>query len=268
MNDPKADRLDRVLRDWADRQSRDDCNLRGLEERIATSLKQEKFLDLDVTWADPHCRSSSRPAEWFSFVSAAIVLFMIGTLWILTSRDDRPKEAHIVEPLPTFALLEKPQLQAKALLLAEMERLFEGRLTWLAELNGLVQVGLEQDGEPVAATSRPVAMRLVVARRKPTEKDWTAIWSIDVVSRSEQLVRLASESGHDDQVLIWTYVLPDGMIAIDTSLALQLPSPIPSTYSGLQQAGVPTTLCSLRIDDVEFQVVQTVALLDERKDVY
>ena len=63
---------------------------------------------------------------------------------------------------------------------------------------------------------------------------------------------------------LWTYTLPDGMIAIDSRLDLDGDTVrLDKGYCGLQQAGIPKTIDTWNSQGAEYEVYQTVAPVGE-----
>ena len=59
--------------------------------------------------------------------------------------------------------------------------------------------------------------------------------------------------------------MPDGMIAVDTSFDLESPQAAGSSYSGVQQPSVPQWIFTLKTDEAEYRVFQTVAALPQEE---
>ena len=123
-----------------------------------------------------------------------------------------------------------------------------------------MQVGVENFvALPNDAT--PVAVRLMVQRRTVGQAEWEAMWTADVVSRSEEVVRWTADSDPGSSVVVWVYPLPDGMILVVTELNLGESQTVQATSSHLQLDGVPVKVLSAHVDGCEYRVYQTVALL-------
>ncbi len=272
--------LDRVLRQWADNRAPEAETLDRLRQQVTASLDQEKFLDLQPLLDVDANRPTTRRAVWAAMATAAMVLIALAYLWFvprdvdplignpgsLAIDDNSPQRPRS----PSSATLGRQQLEGQARLLAEMERMFDKQLLWVAETDGQVRLGLQADANVVDSeltNGRPVAVavRLVVVRRRDSETDWTTVWQADLVSRDQQVIQLAPADGsHGPKLLVWAYALPDGMIAVDSELALEGPVTMLAKFSGVHQAGVPIKVHSTKRDDVEYEVFQTVELLNDK----
>jgi hypothetical protein len=138
-----------------------------------------------------------------------------------------------------------------------MDRLFSERLAWVAETNQDVSLGLDE----TSSTGGPrVAVRVVVLKRMADAKTWQPIWIGDVVSRPEELVQLSTSD--TSRLSLWTHLLPDGALAVDTELGIEDSGTVWSS-SSVQQSQVPQQVLFARAQGGEFQVWQTVALFPE-----
>jgi hypothetical protein len=161
------------------------------------------------------------------------------------------------EEPPLFAQIDPPLLKRQRVLIDEMARVFPDQLAWVAETQQRVWIGLES--EAASPSSQPtLAVRVVVARR--TQQGWTCVWSADVISQQEQVVRLARDAGSEAEFSVWTYLLPDGLVAVDSRLDYQGAAAFESHSSGVQRPGVPKAVGTLQPG--EYQVFQTVVVMD------
>ena len=111
-----------------------------------------------------------------------------------------------------------------------------------------------------------MAVRLVVTRQA-ADGNPCPVWSLDVISSSQQIVRLKGDLPDGADVMLWNYSLPDGMIAVDARLDLpEVDSTLrlQANYTGLQESGVPKALYSWTAGEAEYEVYQTVTAIDDR----
>jgi hypothetical protein len=148
-------------------------------------------------------------------------------------------------------------------LFAEMQRMFADNLAWVAETNGDVLLGVEPEPRPSADDGRPIVVRLLVMTRQPGHTAWTRQRSIDLIVRDQEFVELAPPDGWDQNLAVWAFRMPDGMIAVDTSLAIRTADAQPACHSGVQRPKVPRQILQLKSDGAEYRVFQTVAVLPE-----
>jgi len=262
------DNLNELLRQWADSHDRSEIELRDLSRRIATAAR------IQVSPRAPQkprrlSSMSRRPkAAWIALGVAVVLLVMVAIWWgspgdrdvARPTRSPEPQPQRPAnEPPPEFAWLAQPQLKDKQVLLEEMERLFEGRVAWIAETHDQVRIGLAPDDGATTPNARRLAVRLVVTRRT-ADSVRQPVWTVDVISHHEQLVHLSGPAGAGAELTLWTYSLPDGMIAIDSRLDLDGETVrLDKGYCGLQQAGIPKTIDTWNAQGTEYEVYQTVA---------
>jgi hypothetical protein len=184
--------------------------------------------------------------------AAALVSCALAVTLVLRFSGERP--ATSAAP-PAASQLPLEHLQT---LLSEMDRMFDERLAWVAETNETISLGLE---EKFFSRGPHVVVRVVVLKRSPDANSWQPIWTGDVVSRSEERVQFSSASDAS-RLSLWTHVLPDGAVAVDTELGLQSNGPVWSS-STVQQSQVPLQVLSASAQGDEFQIWQTAALLPE-----
>jgi hypothetical protein len=63
------------------------------------------------------------------------------------------------------------------------------------------------------------------------------------------------------ELVLWAYPVDKDLVAVDAKLSLSGPA-LESTFSGLQRSGVPMPVYAVERDGTEFQVFQTVAVLE------
>lgn len=278
MSHQKDDNLDRLLRYWVSGEQPDEAHLESLRRRISQAADQLEGAGTEVGSIpddDPTAgrrRKATLPAAWssrlawFTLGAAAAILAAV----VLVSRlgPDRAEDTsgEQLAEVPPEVRLDRRQLAAQAKLLAAMKEVFAGRLTWIAESDGKVILGIEPETQPSPDGSQPITIRLVVMARRPGEATWHRQWNVDCIVHSEQLVELAPQDGSGAQLALWAHLLPDGMIAVDTSLALgargEGRDPQPSTLNTqLFEPQVPRRILTLKTDGTEYQVFQTVAVL-------
>ena len=162
-----------------------------------------------------------------------------------------------------------------------MKELFGEQLTWLAETDERIEVGLsDRQNASVLATLKnddvPLAVRVVVEKRAAAGNDWEIAWAVDVVSKSEEVVDLASATDDGTSMRLWAYAMPDGMFAVDSELSFSsgegggettLPGraeTFHAAFSNVQKDRQPSEELLTGADGVEYRVLQTVAVLNKK----
>jgi hypothetical protein len=264
MNDSsKREELDDLLHGWSERHQtpRDQ---QALEQRIVEAWSQEQNTVRNAVPASPAI-GSGRPLRhglvWFALGVAATVLVAVFVFpWLRTE----PPVVIAPPGPPADAWIAASQQAEKLVLLEELQLLFENRLAWIAETPEGLQLEVRDHGTAGDRAAATLAVRVVVAKRTEDGSQWTPIWTTDLIVPEEQTVRFSPDSKQGDgesQLSLWAYRVDENVIAVDSDLSLQ-PLAHHSTHSGAQISGVPTPVTSFRRDGSEYQVFQTVAILD------
>lgn len=267
MKDGPDERLDGLLRRWAESRASTDEQIAKLRERISSTVKTAALVDIPPMQRPHKGLVVAGRVAWFCLGAAAAVL-VAGLLWPVRSPEPRVVSPDVADVpqiqqngIPAFAALKRDQLTARAVLLKEMENVFPDQLRWVAESEDKVSVGLLSEARPAWRETAPIAIRVVVVSRKTSNQDWTPVWTVDVVTRGEEVVALTPQCSGVGKLLLWTYLMPDDMVAVDGSIALPDPSPVHCSFSGIQQEGTTKAVLWVQADHVEYRVFQTVALI-------
>ena len=258
-NDPSDDMLDRLLGDWAAAQQPDEAHLAALRKRT-----------LDDAGGRPARPAAPEPwrtrLAWFGLGAAAAAVAAVLLLPLLMPnpvQDPGGREILRLPPPPPEVRLDPQQLALHARLFAEMKRVFPSDLAWMAESQGKVVLGIESADRRLPAGSEPITVRLVVMARRPGETAWHCRSRVDVIVYDEEIVQLGPQDGVENTLALWVHRLPDGMIAVDTSLGIEPPDRPALSCSGIQRPAVPEPILTLRTEETEYRVFQTVASLPE-----
>jgi hypothetical protein len=202
-------------------------------------------------------------AAWGS-AAAAVALLAVGLVWLLrghgTQMAERraPSAGDMRPDGPAPAWIAPTPVDGKRELLAELQRVFEGRVAWVAETADQIRLGLNGDNAGGAA----LAIRLVLVERLGAAAP-RPVWAVDLISGEERLVTLPANAAEGAEVAVWTYALPDGLVAVDGDIRWPKRSGLPRTaYTGILRPGVPQVVFHWRSDGVEYEVYQSVSVLD------
>lgn len=307
-----GDPLDRVLHQWVRQRQPQPHELDELQQRIRLALVADSERptplgsdtnvlplsdagqtrsDLSQTFECPTAlipRSTDRHrAAAAGFLVGITLSAMIAFVWAAQpDRSHTPQSfaAGNSQPsLPDYARLSDNQLRNSEVLHSELQELFGHQLTWLAETDERVEVGLNDrrttdDSTSSENAAAPVIVRVVIEKRDAEHQDWELAWKVDVVSKSEELVELTPESGGRASVKLWTYAMPDGLFAVDSELAYTAtqssqrlaPEHPPesesfrSEFFNVQQDRLPVETRLTGSDGIQYRVLQTVAFLNSR----
>jgi hypothetical protein len=242
-NEP--DQLDHLLQQWVDRHEPSDAHLARLRQQILAQASGTPLISSSANW--------QRSVGLRAAIAALAACVLLAVAWL----QPRPLEKVALE-VPTGAVhVPAEHLQA---IVAEMERLFEGRLAWIGETNQDIALGIPGDDREIPEGSH-VAVRVVVLKRPSPSAPWQALWIGDVVSHSDELVEVVAPRD-GSRLSLWAHLLPDGAVTIDTELAVGNDDKR-WTSSTVQQPAVPTQIALRRDGTAEYQVWQTAAILPE-----
>ena len=257
------ERLDEMLGQWAEQTSAPE-RVADLQQRILEAADEAvshtpKLNGRRSDLAAPDRQGTERRTAWasgFAVGAVAMLLLSVGAWFLMMTSDDGAGR----DLPPEYAWLGDEQVRNKQQLLSEMDAMFDGQLAWLAESGDRVEFGLSDEGRASTANSNQhLAVRVVVQRRQSDRDDWQVAWALDVVSRSEEFVRVPPRDASGGELKLWTYRLPNGLIAVDSELEM---SGLQATTSGLQEEGRPVQVFTSDDNGTEYRVFQTVAVLD------
>lgn len=264
------DPLDRLLSQWGENQSPNESDLTRMSSKIIQSLDQhpnptEQPQPLILANSDSRWPAVLPAVAWFAFGAAAVVLLAFGYDWFASSVENPSKIVKQTTLLPAFSWLQDDQLRNKALVLNELELLFDHKLNWFTDSADKVQVGIEglslrSDAQSISPQA--IAVRVVVERRPVGRSDWTIAWAIDVVAKNEEVVCLNNDSADDPKFAMWAYLLPDGEIVVDTDLNFG-DGALKSHTSEVQVNRDPREVFMCVADGFEYRAFQAAAVLED-----
>lgn len=257
MNEPQDKHLDRLLHDWAEAKLRGRASDQDLSRRILNRVDAQQA---EVNWrtgsplAHKPARWSTRLA-WFGLgaVASAATAIILAVCWT-------PEPVNLALP-PRESSSRPADLAPQAKAFLEMQAIFGNNLAWLAETEGKVMLGLQGQAPASRASSTPITIRVELMVRQPGETEWRTSWSVDCVTLDGELVELTRADGSRNPWMVWAHVLPDGMIAVDSSLRWEGLHGEANAYDVIHRPGVRRSVFEWRHEGVEYRVFQTAATL-------
>ena len=164
----------------------------------------------------------------------------------------------------SLARIPSDLIQGQKMVFNEMENLFQDQLRWIASSGNDVQMGITEEGE-AASGARPMLVRLVVVRKVAGENTWKPIWDTDVLARGQEFVELSPNPGQANRLCVWICPNADGTLVVESHVALEAPVEIASSTSSVVHPGKPVELLTMKTDEVEYRVYQTVDWLNGDK---
>ena len=285
MNEnPPSDPLDNMLQHWADERAASSEHLDNLQDRIVGAIGD------DISSIDQHV-ATSRIAVTSSAISQSEPPYtrrpisqrrasLVGTLISVTllALVAFTWSAQMRSGIPDYARLNESQLTERMIVLSEMKDVFGNQFNWVAETDSRIEVGLRDESPTNGQSLTPgdaleIVVRVVVEERSSSRDQWRRTWSADVISQSEEVVELAAKDDDQSTMTMWAYVLPDGMVAIDSELsfsengradATAKAAPFRAAFSNVQKDRQPSEELLTGANGVEYRVFQTVAVLNKK----
>lgn len=256
MNESHSTELDDLLRDWSERNAPATDELAALQQRI---LDRWEAGDA-VSAPSPAARSEHVPRRSgfaLGVAVGALAMAIFALVWNFAVSERPNGNASSDEAPPAFAWLSDAQLNDKAILRDEMFALFDRQFGWFAETSRGVEIGIDE--HPGGGDRSAAAIRIIVERRA-AGGDWNTVWAVDVVARSEERIEIRPDSNELSGLQLWAYVLPDGMVSVDTGVTFKGAAPI--SAENLQRDGKPAVIYSAITDGQEIRILQAAAALD------
>lgn len=251
----KTDQLDDLLAAWQQRQQPGVERLEELTERVRARLGAEPIAIDRVISVD--AATSERGIWWRGFatgLAAAVAIVVAALGWQLRSGGGPlDAAAPTLDPVPSIAATAAGKLE----LFQAVQEMFPNQVRWVAESNGEVRLGLEEN-ELASAAGRTVALRLTVEIRDSAAQPWRQVRGVDVMTREQESVHVVL---NDVAVEFWTCGLPDGKFAIEQSLDIGQPVQVSNFSVTAQDPRVAKELYWSRRGETEYRVLQTLTPL-------
>ena len=267
MNPTPDEKLDALLQQWKN-QPDDTSRLDDLSDRIVSAamtsaVSEARGVRLVREGSIEKTARTASPAPLSRFV-IGLVAAAVAVVIIAVSSHNIKTAPTGSDSVPEYARFSREQVSEKALLLGEMNEVFDNRLVWMAETSNDLDFGLRQVNKiDVARTVNDgIAVRIVVQRRSVGSSDWQQFWAMDVVSRYEEFVTVSPQKDAGQQLQLWTYRLPDGAIAVECSLQLNGDDSLLAESSELHRDSKPQQVATTRDHETEYRVFQSVAVLN------
>jgi hypothetical protein len=251
--------LDLRLRAWAVRRERTPEEINDLAARVVAEAARRRYASSAVP-VQPQLLLWSKLSYALGGGIAAMVLWAVGARYygLSVEHSDDGKIAQLTTPTAA-------QLGTMRRLFDETARLFPQRLRWITQSNGEMGLGVEAaDLEPDRGTVAPMMVRLVAVARQDGEKEWRQVWATDIVMHGQDMAEIALNRDSANKLTLWVYPLDNGRVAVDVGVALAQPIKVASRLNGIVEAGKPTEMVKLRMEETEYRIIQTIMPLDRR----
>lgn len=249
------DKLDTILRQWAEARAPAESRLKALSARITTDAVRVQFV-----------ARQGQPAVfpfWTRLAYAAggaVVAIIVCFGYFMWSV---PVVSHGSNASSAVGLagISTAQAEAGGRFFGEMQRMFADHLRWVVQSNGDVGLGVEPIRGGTEPGSQPLLVRLTVVSKASGDKAWKPVWYTDVMLRGQEVVQVSPNAKSNNSLKLWAYPMADGKIAIDTDLSLFGPVQLTSSSVSVVSPGEPSEILVIRRGNTEFRVFQTVESL-------
>ncbi len=238
------DNLDTLLREWAARHEPEDERREWLDARIQSACRSR------LRPARPQWRDHGHRLLWFA-AGAAAAFIAVALLRCGDGVEERPLARLLAEERTRFV----ERRPALARVFCETERLFGGKLQWVAQSGREAEIGLSD----VADDAGPLAVRLTLVARRDGARTWRRVWSADVVARTDGVLELAPDGHPANRVALWMHRLEGGAALVESRLTLGQPVRFTAETSEVLSFGESRKTARLRRGETEYLLLQTVA---------
>ncbi|MHC4399798.1 MAG: hypothetical protein ACYTG0_08970 [Planctomycetota bacterium] len=269
------DKLDKLLEQWAARHAIDEDHARELTDRIVDRLPRGGRPTDGVAAGRRVSTPSGKRMVYAALGTAAVLLIGMGVFFLsgfLTPRDDN-QEAPPSRPSPdseaaalSVARISQSEIEDGTRLFQEFQRLFAADLRWISDTDAGVRLDVRTVSGGPAARATPLLIRVLVVERDNGEDSWHKVLEADVLTRGQELVEAVPDPKLDNRLLLWGYSLPDGKVAVDSSIRLTTPIRVSVDVTNVFTPGKPANVFSLDTEDAEYRVFQVVTPLPKHED--
>lgn len=250
--------LETVLKAWAGKHAPPPAEQAQLAERVL-SRARSVLPDAPQRVPQPLLFWSRPVVMAVACTAAALVVILASFVWmrppsVLERADDNGVALE-------WARFTDVQLDARQVVLDELDILFNGGLRWIRIRESDFDFALA----PQDARALRVALRTVVVSRSAPDAEWIPVSRTDIMLAPDEYVSItphASEQGH---MGLWVHRLPDGQFMVDMDLALNGRNGLESRTSEILSVGQPRQIDHACAAGREYRVYQSIESLGERK---
>jgi hypothetical protein len=239
------DDSDDLVRQWAGRRAFRKDEL----QRLSASICRQ--VELHVEKQPAVSRKFAILGTLALAAAAAVIYFVCSLQFASPAADDDDLLLATQAAVP----IERLRILAR-----ESGRLFDHRVSWLAETNHDLLLGLDSAPASTEESKLHITFRVVVFHRATSSQKWKPVFTTNVVTREEEVVQLNGQAA-GSTLRLWTHILPDRSVAVDTQLALgDLAAHEWSTTSILSAEGAMAVLKETG-EQGEYQVWQSASII-------
>jgi hypothetical protein len=241
------DKLDRLLKDWADQREVSQEKLKVLRANILSAAKNLK----------PEPRPKGFSLGIYIGLGLAVLCFLPVILRQPPPRVKDGAPAIIkTSSLIDQAGISKQDLENSLKTLREMNHVFSGNMRWVRKSENGMDFQLVE-GERVS--EEYVVIRFMIFEKKPA-KAWEKTAMTEVTAMPEDIVEVPLD-GKAGNVRFWAHILPDGPLAVDSAVRFNGSTEQSTAFSGVFKQGQPQKVFSMTKGDTQYCVFESVSRL-------
>lgn len=254
----RTDKLDKVLREWAAEAAPDPTARHRLQARIREGLRETAVPRAVREGASPRTSQGALTA-WRLATTTAVVAVVAG-LALFLAGPPAPRQAG-----PCVGVGQEGMAGDSLVLFEEVSRLFEDQLRWAVETGSGLHLNMDADALGEGGGGAPWLVDIVVLREDEASGAWHPLWQARALTGAEEWVHCAANGDSSSQLLLWIHRLPDGNMAVETTLALSR-SKLSGTFGGVLVPGEAKAVATFRRDGRLYRVRQRVRPFQPRKE--
>jgi len=246
------DKLDRLLQDWAAQTRWPENRRRQVEAKIAQEVRRQARLG-----SSPEPRAT---APGFGIRLAYLACgAAVALLAVCAARHFLPaaRNGERIEP----SLAAANRVKSMSVLFDEANRLFDGELRWIAQTGSDVKMEINPPRIGVSRDPEAFAVAIAVVARPVGQTQWRPVWETRVVTRPQDWIETALDAKSENRLRLWLLPLPDGRIALESGLTLNVPFQFRTQTSEILEDGQPCRVISITQGGTEYRIIQTVTRL-------
>lgn len=258
MNHDPSNKLNDLLRQWADNHSASDVQLESLRLQIIARRSREQ-----VSQSSRLMRPPQSMTHWMIglAISAALLIGVGIGYWMKPpAHDPGVDSSELALQLPHVSKTSRSDSER---LCSEMLRLFPRELLWVAETPHGMEMGLSEDDGPSASIGQFVSLEMMVQSRPHQDHRWVTRWNGRLMMQAEAVVKLPTPEvpAGLSSFTFWSLPLSDGTVAVDTLIGSTSPSSKIGNLSLILPAGGWREIAAWTTDAEEIRLLQRVESL-------
>ncbi|MFW5996435.1 MAG: hypothetical protein ACOCZS_02870 [Verrucomicrobiota bacterium] len=250
--------IDKILKDWADRQTvcRDDMS--DLAQHIMERVRNKPTPAQSRELSGRNRRPNPYAIGLATAAATAIAVAGIFLAW--------PSAKNGLRPNPSAINIREKETHEKQKLLAEMRNVFQSDLQWVSDSNSNVQINVVDSHSKHTHTEdeAPVLLKIMLLRQTDKRENPQVIWEGDLMARSQQVITVNPDPDiPKNKMTFWLYPLNDNGVLVDFDLRFEEPEHLHSSSANHVVTKHPSRVLSTGNGSGEYKMYLSAAQLKE-----